>query len=286
MSTSFLRLAGSSSAHGAIRDAPNMPNFSMGLPPHFGCSEAFGLQFFFQALLASAMQDRMHGAKRAGGGGRLAMHLDALPHCPPGTPESGCHGGRRAKGRRAEPNRGDVQSDDSRQPPPPRTLSRGRKRCLAKPCDAVGESMQKTPAQPGPCERFQSPIGERWTQNQVRPGTGYAAAAAMIRQMAAVRDAVRRSTGLSLVGSGHGLGDLRFRLQYASVGFSSSSCSLCVPLRDGALRARVAWGWLVLWEGLVSGTVAGSGGELSVARGLVGFVLLLTPTENGANSAN
>jgi hypothetical protein len=89
------------------------------------------------------------------GEGAVGDALGRMPLCPRGTPESGCPraersrqgvfqtsfpscptvqqsvpgspGGRGMKGYRAEPNRIDVQSDDSRQPPPPRTLCVGRR---------------------------------------------------------------------------------------------------------------------------------------------------------------
>ncbi len=113
--------------------------------------QPYGLQFFSPGTLTSAMQCGVHGAKRSQGRGRLAMHWPHCPTAPQAVQESGsleqekdpqsssdflflpettvCQripeppGEPRVKGCRAGPNRTDVQSDDSRQPPPSRVLS-------------------------------------------------------------------------------------------------------------------------------------------------------------------
>jgi hypothetical protein len=68
---------------------------------------------------------------------------------------------------------------------PLRGLSFREEDCLAKPCDAAGESMQKTLRKrcipvpgmhrsSGPWSKFQAPVGESQTQCLMRPGTGRA----------------------------------------------------------------------------------------------------------------
>jgi hypothetical protein len=158
-----------------------------------------GCNFFLSGTLTSAMQGWMHGAKRSQGRERLAMHWPHCPTAPQAVQESGsleqnsspqsssgrsvllvttvCQrvpeppGKPRVKGCRAGPYRMDVQSDDSRQPPPSRTLCVGRTFRCTKPCDAVLEGMlrllhrryiaaSRSPGvkrSSGPCERFQSP---------------------------------------------------------------------------------------------------------------------------------